>query len=272
MGEYVDILGHPTWIHRGAGPGETVLLLHGGLSSSDEILEPLEGPLAEHFAVAAFDRRGHGRTGDTDAPFHYAAMAEEVIAVVEHLGGTPVHLVGWSDGGIAALLTALERPDLVARQVLIGANFHHDGVELGDLDDDDAPLSGYMAQTYAERSPDGIEHFPVVHAKFMTMARTEPTLNVGDVRAVATPTLVLAGDDDMVRLDHTAALFEALPAGQLAVVPGASHAVPLEKPDLVARLITDFLLGPVPPETALPVRRATATRHEDSVALAGSGD
>lgn len=263
MGEYVDIHGHPTWLHRagtgtgtGTGTGQqTVLVLHGGLSCSDDLLPSLEPHLGTAFDLVAFDRRGHGYTRDSAEPFHYAAMAEEVIGVIEHLGG-PVHLIGWSDGGIAALLASLQRPDLVGRQVLIGANFHHDGIALSDDDlADESPIGRAAAQSYAQRSPDGAEHFAVVSAKFEQMARTEPALRVEDLRAVTTPTLVLAGDDDMVRLDHTIALYQALPAGQLGIVPGASHALPVERPRLVAELVVDFLRGPVPPQTALPVRR-----------------
>lgn len=276
MGEYVDIHGHPTWLHRGVDhdPGaaaETVLLLHGGMSCSDDFLPVLEAPLSAAYRVAAFDRRGHGYTRDSDAPFHYSAMAQEVIGVIEHLGG-PVHLIGWSDGGIAALLASMERPDLIGRQVLIGANFHHDGIVLTDDElADDSPLGVAMERAYGRRSPDGAEHYPVVEAKFVEMARTEPTLAAADLGRVQTPTLVLSGDDDMVRLDHTVALYEALPAGQLAVVPGGSHAVPIEKPELVARLILDFLSGPVPPQTDLPVRRAIAGPQEHKIdAEAGS--
>ena len=166
MGEYVDIHGHPTWVHRApaagaggtsaggtgaggtgaGGTGETVLLLHGGMSCSDDLLPALEGPLSAGYQVAAFDRRGHGYTRDSDQPFHYAAMATEVIGVIEHLGG-PVHLVGWSDGGIAALLASLERPELIGRQVLIGANFHHDGIVLTDDDlGDDSPIGRAAAR------------------------------------------------------------------------------------------------------------------------------
>jgi pimeloyl-ACP methyl ester carboxylesterase len=254
MGEYVDIDGHPTWLHRPGARGPTVLLLHGGLSCSDDLLDALAQPLGSTYAVAAFDRKGHGYTADTDEPFHYESMADEVVGVIELLGG-PVHLVGWSDGGIAALLASRRRPDLVSRQVLIGVNFHHDGIVLDAPGDDDSPISEAEADAYARRSPDGRDHYPVVHAKFHELARTEPTLTVEDLEAVTTPTLVLTGDDDMVTLPHTVALYEALPAAQLAVVPGASHAVPVEKPDLVARLVSDFLDGPVPPQTMLPVRR-----------------
>jgi pimeloyl-ACP methyl ester carboxylesterase len=256
MAEYVDVDGHPTWLYRSGGGEETVLLLHGGMSCSEDILGALEGPLALSHEVVAFDRKGHGYTADTDEPFHYESMADEVIGIIERIGG-PVHLVGWSDGGIAALLASRRRPDLVLRQVLIGTNFHHDGIVLTHVDEG-SELSGAMAQAYGRRSPDGPDHFPVVFGKFVTMARTEPTLTPEELATITTPTLVLAGDDDMVSLEHTVALYEALPAAQLAVVPGASHAVPLEKPSLVGHLILDFLRGPIPPPTALPIRRATS--------------
>jgi pimeloyl-ACP methyl ester carboxylesterase len=261
-GEYVDIHGLPTWLHRSGspstatGPRQTVLLLHGGLSCSDDLLAALEAPLLATYDVAAFDRRGHGYTRDSDEPFHYAAMAEEVIGVIEHLGA-PVHLVGWSDGGIAALLASLARPGLIGRQVLIGTNFHYDGIAWGEEGAGEGSLIDQVgAQSYAERSPDGAEHWAVVRAKFEAMAHTEPTLTVDDIAGAQIPTLVLAGDDDMVRLEHTTTLYGALPAGQLAIVPGASHAVPIERPELVAELILDFLGGPVPPATFLPIRRA----------------
>ncbi len=89
----------------------------------------------------------------------------------------------------------------------------------------------------------------------MVMVATEPTLTTTDLAAITAPTLVMAGDDDLIRLDHTCALYEALPAGQLAILPGSSHAVPLERPVDVARIVGDFLAADVPPSTLLPVRR-----------------
>ena len=148
---YVDLLGHPTWVHVDGDQGETVLLLHGGLSNSDAMLETIGRPLGRTYRLAAFDRRGHGRTADTGEPFHYSAMADETIAFLEHLGG-PAHLVGWSDGGIVALLVALRRPDLVGRIVAIGANYHFDGVRHTELPDD-GPMVAMISTSYAERSP-----------------------------------------------------------------------------------------------------------------------
>ena len=256
MVEYLDIDGLRTWTDtRGSGE-HTVVLLHGGLGYSDQLLDSIGTHLEHDFRMVAFDRRGHGYTADTEEPLHYDDMAAHTIGVLERLeaSGRP-HLVGWSDGGIVAMLVALRRPDLVDRLVLIGTNFHFEGILAPEMSDD-ALTEGPMFEGYAARSPDGADHFPVVVEKLMAIFATEPTLTTDELARLEHPTLVLVGDDDVVRIDHTVALYEALPAGRLCVVPGASHAVVLEHPRLVAGIITDFLQGPEPPETIIPIRRA----------------
>jgi pimeloyl-ACP methyl ester carboxylesterase len=244
-----------TWIETRGSGDSTVVLLHGGLGNSEDLLDSIGTDLEANFRLVAFDRRGHGYTADSEEPFHYDDMATHAIGVLEHLdAASRVHLVGWSDGGIVAMLIALRRPELVDRLVLIGANFHVEGIHALDAGDGAPPQ--VMLEAYAKRSPDGVEHYPVVADKFMAMITTEPTLTTDELARLAHPTLVLVGDDDLVRLDHTVALYEALPAGRLCVVPGASHAVVLEQPRLVAAIITDFLQGPEPPQTLLPIRRA----------------
>jgi pimeloyl-ACP methyl ester carboxylesterase len=256
--QHVEIGGHPTLVDARGSGDETVLLLHGGMSNSDLLLDTIGVPLAERYRIVAFDRRGHGYTADTPAPFHYEDMALETIGVLEAVVGGRAHLVGWSDGGIVALLVAMRRPDLVDRMAVIGANFHHDGVlplELGE----DSAFAARIFEDYAARTPDGPEHFGELSERFMAMVTTEPTLSVADVAAINAPTLVIVGDDDLPRLTHTAELYEALPAGQLCVIPAASHAVPIERPTEVAQAIVEFLTAELPPATLMPIRRATTT-------------
>jgi pimeloyl-ACP methyl ester carboxylesterase len=258
MASRMDIDGHPTWIDDRGGPGAPLLLLHGGLSNSDELLNSIGTGLAERFRVVAFDRRGHGYTADTDADFHYADMATETIRVLEQVVGGPAHLVGWSDGGIVALTVALKRPDLVNKLVVIGANYHYDGVLPVEMDPESS-LAQELSKAYIERSPDGAEHLELVFSKSFRMFGTEPTLTTADIAQIARPVLVVVGDDDLVALPHTVSLYEALPEGQLAVVPRASHALPVEHPDVVTGLILDFLAAAEPPHTLIPIRRARPT-------------
>lgn len=257
MGEYVDLAGRRTWVEQTGHGDETVLFLHGGLSSCDDLLATVGPTLGEHFRIVAFDRRGHGRTADTERPFHYADMASETVDVLRTVVGGPAHLVGFSDGGNIALLVALDHRDLVGKIVPIGANFHFDGLMPLPFEAGSAEAE-MLADAYAKRSPDGRDHFAVVLEKSLAMFSTEPTLTADDLRRITCPALVIAGDDDAIKLDHTCALFEALPAGELAIVPGASHLLPIEKPALVASLVLEFLQRAGPPVTFMPIRRGPA--------------
>ena len=92
------------------------------------------------------------------------------------------------------------------------------------------------------------------------MISTQPNITVEQLGRISAPTLVLAGDDDMITLEHTSALFRAIPNSELAVVPGTSHALVMQKPELVNRLVLDFLeTDPVP--TFMPLRRLSGTDH-----------
>src|SRR3954466_11291109 len=188
MGETVDINGHPTWIDQHGSGNESILILHGGLSNSDA-LEALTSTLGERYRVVAFDRRGHGRTTDTDEAFHYDDMATEAIGLIEQVIGGPAHLVGWSDGGIVALFVAMRRPDLVRRQVVIGANFHHDGLrpefETGDAPD--AESVAMLKLIYQGVAVDPV-HWPEFYAKATQLFRDEPELTVDALTAITAPT------------------------------------------------------------------------------------
>ena len=96
--------------------------------------------------------------------------------------GGPADLVGWSDGGIVALLVALKRPDLVRKLVVIGANYHFDGAMPVEMDPE-SPLAQALGKAYIERSPDGPEHLELVFSKSLRMYSTEPTLTAAEPRA-----------------------------------------------------------------------------------------
>jgi pimeloyl-ACP methyl ester carboxylesterase len=85
---------------------------------------------------------------------------------------------------------------------------------------------------------------------------SEPTYTVDDVANIQCPALVLVGDDDVISHHHTIEMFEALPQGQLAVIPGASHQANKEKPELFQMFIREFLSNLDYPQTKMPMRRA----------------
>lgn len=251
MGQYVRLGGVKTWYEE-AGAGEPLVLLHGGFSDAGALALQRDA-FAPHFHVYLPERRGHGHTPDVPGPLTYQAMADDTIAFLETVVGGPARLVGHSDGANVGLLVAQQRPELVERLVSVSANFHHDGLIPGVIDPDS--LGAYLGDHYASLSPDGREHLPVIVAKLARMWREEPTLTLDDLRGIRPRTLVMAGDDDAVKSEHTLALYEALPNAELAVVPGTSHVLLMEKPALCNALMLDFLTRDAVP-TYVPVRRA----------------
>ncbi len=228
------------------GAGEPLLYLHGGFNPIEMLGEILPA-LAERYRVYLPERQGQGRTPDRDGPITYKSMADDTIAFFEAVGLSSAHLAGFSDGAMVAIHVALRRPDLARRLVLIGQCANRDGcppryVELMEQFTADT-FPPMFRQMYDSLSPDGPEHFPVFFDKLKPnwLSQGVSLERLGDVQS---PTLVLIGDDDAVTPEHAAAMMRALPEGsQLGVVPGTSHGLPFEKPDLVNRLILDFLVA-----------------------------
>lgn len=261
MDEYIELPGVKTW-YEVDGDGDPLLLLHGGLCTNDT-WGPQRPALAAKYRVYLPERRAHGHTPDVEGPLSYQDMTKDTVDFIESVVRGPAHLVGWSDGGIVALLVAIARPDLVKKLVVIGANFlRADEIsaapEMLDHMSPEEPALAMFRSMYEAASPDGADHWPVVVQKLVAMWKAEPDISPDDLGRISAPTLVLVGDDDLMTLEHTIALHRAVAGSELAVVPGTSHAVLMEKADLANRLILDFL-GSEPVPTMLPIRRAAAT-------------
>ena len=254
MPEYINLRGHQIYSYEWENDGEAVVLLHGGLSKTsswDYIMVP---PLEDQFHVFAYDRTAHGFTGDQSGSLHFDFQTLEAIAYLEDIVKEPAHLIGWSDGGNIALKVAIARPDLVKSIVAIGANYHFSGVMQAF---DDPEISEDDQAEYNLISPDAPHTLLEKTIRMHAIWESEPTLTLEDISTIQCPVLVLVGDDDVINHSHTIALFEALPLGQLAVIPGTSHIVVKEKPGLMNAVIVQFLEDLSYPNTRSPVRRTS---------------
>jgi pimeloyl-ACP methyl ester carboxylesterase len=256
MGAYVQLGAVKTWYEE-RGVGGPLVLMHGGLVDS-RFFEPNVGALAEHFHVYLPERRGHGHTPDVEGPITYQLMADDMIAFLEQVVAEPADLVGHSDGAHIALLIGVQRPDLVKRLVMISGGFDKSGEAMPDMDWDVDAIEAFLGPTYAEVSPDGAEHFRVVATKIGDMAAKEPHLAIDELAKVQARTLVMSADDDLTTLEHTIAMYRALPIAELGVVPGTSHFLTQEKPHLVNALLLDFLTRE-PIQPVAPVSRAATS-------------
>ena len=252
MPEYINLRNHQVYNYEWEHDGEAVVLLHGGLSKTSSWDYLMVPPLEDQFHVFAYDRTGHGFTADQPGSLHFEFQCQEAIAYLEDVVKEPAHLIGYSDGGIIALMVAIKRPELVKSIVALGANYHYS-----------APLKDFLEARVSEEdqaeynliSPDAPHTLLEKTKRMNKIWTTEPDISLSEIASIQCPVLVMAGDDDVIAHDHTIALYEALPLGQLAIIPGTSHALIKEKPDLVIALVMQFLEDLSYPITRDPIRR-----------------
>jgi len=227
------------------GAGDPVLLVHGGFCSL-EMMRPQLEALAAEYTVYAFERPGHGRSADVDGPIGYDRSVADTLGFMDAVGVTAPHIVGFSDGAIIGLLVALQHPGRIRSLVSISGNLDPAGfvADIGSPEAEGADVADDTDTTrelYDRLSPDGPGHADVVLAKLMHLWSTEPSIDPAELAAVTTPTLVMAGDHDVVRLDHTALIADSIPGARLCIVPGAGHGLIDERGPFVTFAVRDFL-------------------------------
>jgi pimeloyl-ACP methyl ester carboxylesterase len=238
------------------GSGPPLVLLHGALGTIESCFAGLLPVLARTHTVVAVELEGHGRTADADRPLSTFQMADDTATVVRSLGISAADFVGYSLGGAVAMQIAMGHPELVRRLVFAGGSaYRRDGQYpemLEELDADLPDLDGTVwQQAYAQVAPDPAA-WPALVAKVVHLDRTFQGWAPEDVAAVRAPTLLIIGDADIVRPEHTVEMFRLLgggvngdvfemPASRLAVLPGTSHVGMLERTDWLDSMIHDFL-------------------------------
>lgn len=258
MGEYRSIRDASLWVED-RGEGDPVLLLHGGMSDVDEFDTNLF-LLADRFQTVAYDRRGFGRSADTGA-FTMEEMAADAAAVIDSMAAGAAHVIGYSAGGMVAALVAIRRPELVRSLTIISSALRADDwiirPQAPEDDTVDAGYPSFMVDRYAELSPDGREHFPILVRKVAELAAHDAA--AADALASFTGrALIVCADDDFVTLESQIALYRSQARGELAVIPGTSHMLLLEKPQQVTAVVREFLQGPPPATFAAIARSAGA--------------
>lgn len=240
-GQYAEVNGIRLYyeIH---GSGRPLILLHGGLGAID-MFEPILPALAKDRQVIAVDLQGHGRTADIDRPLSIEFMADDIAALVKHLGLGRVDVMGYSLGGGVAVQTAIRHPDIVNKIVAVSVAFRRDAY-YADLLAQQSQVNEHAAealketpmyQLYSAVAPRP-QDWPRLLNKIGEAMRQDfdYSKQIGGIRA---PVLVVAGDSDMSPPSHAVEMFGLLGGGQrdggwdrsgvpqsrLAILPGRTH-------------------------------------------------
>ncbi len=247
-----------------SGAGQPLIRLHGGFGSTG-MFGGVVPELAANHQVIGVDLQAHGRTADLDRPMTFAAMADDVAALIQHLGFEQVDLMGYSLGGLVAQNVILRHPDLIRKLVLVSCPCRKSGWNRENLEgmaQISAAAAESMKQTpmyqnYRQIAP-RVEDWPRLVGKLGDLMRSDYDWS-DQIPSIKSPVLLIAGDADAVLPRHMVEFFELLGGGQhdggwdgsglissrLAIIPAMTHYVIFDSP-LLAPLLIPFLDAPMP--------------------------
>ena len=223
------------------GEGEPVLLIHGGLGHADIWANQVIDLMQDHKVIVA-DSRGHGRSSRNDQPFGYDLMAEDYVALLDHLGIDKTALVGWSDGGIIGFDIAMKHPERLTKLFAHAANSTVDGLTPTVGTD---PVFGLyiekMGGEYKRLSPTP-DQYDAFLEQIGAMWASEPAWTTEELEEISVPTAIVLGDhDEAITREHTEYLAATIPDAELVILPEASHFAMLQDPEGYTQAIRDFI-------------------------------
>lgn len=238
---------------HGRSDGVPLVLLHGGGSTIDVTFSRVLPVFARSRRVIAVEEQGHGRTTNRDGPVRFESSADDVAALLRHLGVAQADLFGFSNGASVALQVAVRHPELVRKLVFASSMTKRDGAQpefwefmkRADFSNMPQPLK----DAFLRVNPDSAQ-LRAMHDKDAERMRSFQDVPDDLIRSVRAPSLVVLGDRDIVKLEHAVELTRLIPDARLLVLPGGhgdylGEAVMTQgetrRPELTAGLIEDFL-------------------------------
>lgn len=184
------------------GKGQPIILLHGN-SETHEIFDKLIEQLKENYKIYAIDSRCHGKSENTNE-ISYDLMSDDIISFIKVLKIEKPILYGFSDGGIIGILVAIKEPDILSKLIVSGANINPDG----------------MKKTMLIISK--IVYFVTKNKLFRMMVK-EPNIFIEELNKIKVPTIVIAGQKDVIKREHTEMIAKNIPNSILDIIPNENH-------------------------------------------------
>jgi len=236
-GNYYNLRGIKLYAEQ-YGKGKPLLLIHGNggsIRSMSAIIPFLSGK----YKVIVTDSRAHGKSTDQNDSLSFEMMADDEAALLDQLHIDSAYVVGWSDGGIVALLLAARHPDKVIKLASTGANLWPDSTAIIPSAWKDEKrmydsLHDKKLATESERND----------WKVFMLDWLQPNIDLSLLQQIKSPSLIISGDHDVIVLEHTLKIFENIPNAYLWILPNSGHSTLVEHRDEFNKKVCDFFEQP----------------------------
>ena len=243
-GKYIT-LSNTNIYYEEYGSGLPLLLFHGGFGSIQDFQKVIP-KLAKHFRVIAVDSPGHGRSEQADT-LSFDIMADYYSNMIDLINLDSVNIIGYSDGGITALLLAEKRPDKVKKIIASGVNSRMDGINSEVIEYLKLINPAFIESNqkewlvdYQSKSPDKDkwEKYVTDMTKMYSKNMLIPEQVLSNISAKV---MLVFGDRDVIKLEHGIELYRKISGSTICVLPNTPHEVFSESPELISIIGIEFL-------------------------------
>jgi pimeloyl-ACP methyl ester carboxylesterase len=232
-GKFYDIRGFKMYCEV-YGSGQPLLIIHGNGGSINNFIYQIPY-FSQHYKVIIADSRAQGRSEDKKDSLTYEMMADDYAALLDAMHIDSANVIGWSDGGINGLLLAIRHPEKVKRLAVTGANLVPDTTAVPqEIWNMVTPALGSLKKKTNLTDPEKTQ------LKLLRLLVEQPHISLSQLHTISCPTLVMGGDHDVIKTEHTMLIYKNIPRSYLWILPASGHSTPIVYKDDFNRIVDRF--------------------------------
>ena len=240
VGKFVELNGAKIYYEE-YGKGEPLLLIHGNSGSIETMGNQIDY-FKNKYRVIALDSRGQGKSELKTDSLTFVQMTKDTEALVNHLKLDSISIIGWSDGGIVGLQMGMSGKSKIKKIVAMGANLRPDSTAIYSWAVKGLQNERRVFSTKIKEK-DTSENWNLLK-QISGLLADQPNIAAKDLSKIKAKVLIIAGDRDVIRNEHTVEIFENIPKAQLCIMPGETHFAPASSPEVFNALANKFLSEP----------------------------
>ncbi|MFC0781166.1 alpha/beta fold hydrolase [Flavobacterium sp. HJSW_4] len=240
VGKFATINGAKIYYEE-YGKGEPLLLIHGNNGSIEAMGNQIDY-FKKKYRVIAADSRGHGKSELKTDSLTFVQITKDIEGLVNQLKLDSISVIGWSDGGIVALQMGISGKSKMKKIVAMGANLRPDSTAVNSwvIKDLQSMRKMFLSKI---KEKDTSENWGLMKQRSGLVAY-QPNIPSKDLSKIKAKVLVIGGDKDIIRNEHTVEIFENIPKAQLCIMPGETHFAPASSPEVFNAIANKFLSEP----------------------------
>jgi pimeloyl-ACP methyl ester carboxylesterase len=237
VGKYYDIRGFKMYAEV-YGTGKPLLIIHGNGGSINNFIYQIPY-FSKKYKVIVADSRAQGKSADKNDSLTYEMMADDYAALLDAMKVDSAYVIGWSDGGINGLLLSIRHPEKVKKLAITGANLVPDTTavpqQIWDM------VTPVLAELKNKTDKNEQEK---TQLKLFKLLAEQPHIPLTDLQKISCPSLVIGGDHDVIKEEHTMLIYKNIPQAYLWILPGSGHSTPVVYKDDFNKVVDRFFSNP----------------------------